>query len=172
MMTGGLIFKVKEDITNEKILETLKRQVRSIPEPETFEFVLGATFHGVAIARKENIIFVFGRDITHSCSFEPYEQSKLDERLEQLPGQPGIVCFLINSVSETYALSLFLNGQRLAGKSAADGVLVSDFSFGDKNLLNVPMNEDGILEFIKQFSGCYLPDLTDDRETYIQTHFE
>lgn len=170
MQTGGLIIKHKQEITDKQVLDILKRQVRSIPEPDTFENVMGPEFHGVAIAYKPGITFVFGRDIAYSLSFEPHEPSKLDERLEHFPGNPEILAFLINTVSDSYAMSLFLKGQRVAAASESDGKKLTSFSFDKKIVLPGDLETDSILEYIKQFSGYYLPDLIEDTETGIKAY--
>lgn len=168
-MTGGLIFKGKASLTNVEILELLKKDEYEYSGDLTMEEATSASLSGIAIARIDNVTFVFGRDLAHSCSFEENETSKLDQRLGSLDDKE-ILCFLINSVSDTYAWSIFKEGNRVRGKSSAAGKLISEYGQDQEYDKNISMNDMGVIHIIENFTGVSYSELVFENNIHAQNY--
>jgi hypothetical protein len=171
-LTGGLIFKNGAALSDEAILATLRREKYGYTDNINMEAALAGNFEGIGIARIDDMVLVLNRNITHSCSFDEHEVSKLDERIASLSAEGEILCFLINSVSDTYAWSLFKNGSRARGKSAAAGVLLSDFGQPTKYEEGMGMSEQGMIKLIEKFTGYPYLDLVFEKQHKVLAYYK
>jgi hypothetical protein len=170
--TGGLIFKNAEQLTDEDILATLRRESFGYADDISFEKATASTFTATAIGRVDNNVFVLGRDIPHSCSFEGEDLSKLDERLQAVSKEGDIICFLSNSVSGVYAWSIFREGKREHTVSAVAGQSIADI--GNETIYDKGLraNENDLVKLLENFSGQSFADLVSDRNFSLKAYYK
>ncbi len=156
---GGLICKNRISASDKEILKMLKRENYSGPKQINMESATSAEFYGVGIASVDSLTMILGRDIPHSCSFEKSSLSSLDETLEKLSLHGDILCFLVNSISDTYAWSIFINGKRVRGKSIVERKILTDFGNESEYDKGIKPNDEGLILLIERFSGYSYFDL-------------
>jgi hypothetical protein len=162
--SGGLIMRLKkpDELTDKRILEIFGRDQYQYKDDSTLENATSSEFRGVGIARSSQAILVFGRDLPHSCSFEDEPLSETDRSLELLSRGGDILCFLINTVSDMYAWSIFSGGKRIRVHTVVQGKTL--FSFGSETEYDKGLSgsQSGIIQLIEKFSG----------QTYLKLVFE
>ncbi|MEO6613413.1 MAG: hypothetical protein ABIT05_09060 [Chitinophagaceae bacterium] len=152
-MTGGFIFKKMASMPDEEVLDLLDSVALKYSGDISLEEATSGSFHGIALARIEQVLFVLGKDGALSSSFGEKGMSRLDQRLEIKSRQGDILCFLINSVSDTYAWSIFRKGEMIHAKSSAGGKLISEVGATSEYEKGVELNEDGVITLIENFGG-------------------
>lgn len=169
---GGLISKNGISPSNEEILEILGRENYSGPKRINMEAATSAEFFGVGIASVDGLTMILGRDIPHSCSFEKSSLSSLDKTLETLSINGDILCFLVNSISDTYAWSIFRNGKRVRAKSIAEGKILSDFGNETEYDRGIEMNDEGVIHLIEKFTGHSYIDLVFNKQISVNAYYD
>ena len=157
--TGGIIFKNGGHLTDEGILTTLKRESFGYTDDISFENATSSSLSGIAIGRIGDNVMVFGRDIPHSCSFEGNALSKLDERLESVSNDGDIICFLMNSVSNVYAWSIFRRGKREHTVSAVAGKTIAEIGRDTDYDEGLKANENDLMKLLENFTGHSFVDM-------------
>jgi hypothetical protein len=156
---GGLMIKKPKQLKDEDILRLLRNENYKYKEDISLQQATSRELGGIGITEIGDIIFVFGRDIPHSCSFHPDEPSKLNDRLLELSHQHEIICYTLNGVSETYAWALFKGGTLARARSVSGGVSLSDAGDNHTYEKGVEANEKGLFKLIENFAGFRLTDL-------------
>jgi hypothetical protein len=163
-MTGGLILKNGSMLKNKYMLKILGHGQYTYSGDLLLEEATSGSFNGIAFARVGAMLVVMGRDIAHSCSFEEDEISEVDKNLGVISKAGDILCFLINSVSDTYAWSIFSGGIRTTAKSAAGGELISEFGSPTKYDDALELNEQGMITLLENFTGYDFIDLVFEKK--------
>ncbi len=169
---GGLISKNRISASDKEILKMLGRENYSGPKRINMESATSAEFFGVGIASVDGLTMILGRDIPHSCSFEKSSSSSLDETLESLSIKGDILCFLVNSISDTYAWSIFKNGKRVRGKSVAERKILSDFGNETEYDRGIETNDEGLIHLIEKFTGHSYFDLVFNKQIPVNAYYD
>lgn len=167
---GGLISKNMISTSDKEILALLGRDNNFVPQKINMESATSAEFYGVGIARVNGITMILGRDIPHSCSFEKSSLSSLDETLETLSKNGDIICFLVNSISDTYAWSIFRNGKRVRSKSIAEGKILSNFGNETEYDKGIKTNDEGLIRLLENFTGYSYFELVFEKEIPVNAY--
>jgi hypothetical protein len=168
---GGLIFKNSAELDDEEILALLKEENYRNVDRITMSEASEKSQRGIAVGRLNDMVVVLARDKPHSCHFEQDKLSKLDERLAGFSTRGDVLCFLMNSVSDTYAFSLFQNGSRVRAMSTTEGEDLSDWGEAEGYESKPRYNEDDIVDTIDRFMGASLGDLLEDREIEVYLYY-
>jgi hypothetical protein len=152
-MFGGIIMKNGAGLSNEAILQTLDRERYYYYDEVSLEKATGGSFEGVAIARTGSMALIFGEDIAYSCSYEKDQSSGVDKKLEQLSNEGDILCFLLNSVAETYAYCVFSKGKKMRAKSVAEKKLLSGFGDTTYEKGIEKIDDQAVMHLIENFTG-------------------
>jgi hypothetical protein len=171
-LLGGLISKHIIPVSEKEILKMLGRENYSGPKRINMESATSADFFGVGIASIDGLSIILGRDIPHSCSFEKSSLTSLDESLEALSTNGDIVSFLVNSISDTYAWSIFRNGKRVRGKSIVERKILSDFGNETEYDKGIKADDAGLIHLIERFSGYSYFDLVFKKEIPVNAYYD
>ena len=156
---GGLIFKNGISFSDNSILHLIGRGNEYNTATINMEDATSSEFEGVGIVRLNELLIVLGIDIPHSCSFENEPLSVLDRDLERLSRQGDILCFSVNGRMDTYAWSIYSNGERIRTKAIAEGQILSDIGSETPYDYGLKPTESGMLKLIQNFSGYDYSDL-------------
>lgn len=165
---GGLLFKNSAELEDEEIMDLLKENYRNV-DRITMSEASEKSERGIVIGRRNDIIAVFARDLPHGCEYEQEKLSRLDERLSHFSTRGDVLCFLMNSVSDTYAFSLFQNGRRVRAMSTTEGDVLSDWGEAAGYEKKPAYDEDYMAGIVDHFLAGSLGDLMEDKEieTYL-----
>jgi hypothetical protein len=162
LMTGGFAV-TSSTLSDTEILNILNRDAYSSSGQITMDEAMSRTFYGVGIARFKDIIIVFGSDIAYSFSFEDARLSLIDKSLEDLSKKSEILCFLINSIADTYAWSIFRNGKRIRVKCVAELKVIFEFGAETEYDKALETNDDGMVELIENFTSISFSDILSEK---------
>lgn len=160
--TGGLAIK-GGDLSDKGILELLGRAGYSTSDQIIMDEATSRAFYGVGIARLKGLILVFGSDVAYSFSFEDVRLSQADKSLEQLSKKSEILCFLINSIADTYAWSIFQNGKRIRVKCVAEMKIIFEFGAETEYDKQVETTDDGMVGLIENFTRLSFSDILSEK---------
>lgn len=169
---GGLIFKNSAELEDEEILAVLKEENYRNVDRITMTEASEKSERGIAMGRLNDMMVVLARDKPHSCHFEEDKMSKLDERLAGFSTRGDVLCFLMNSVSDTYAFSIFQNGNRVRAMSTTEGEVLSDWGKAAGYEKKPRYNEDDIVDTIDRFMDSSLGNLLEDTETEVYLYYK
>jgi hypothetical protein len=158
MRISGILINLNRNVQNSEILLLVGEVTEETPENSHFETITSVEFEGVGILRINDAVLIMERSIAHGCSFDEIKPSIFDDELTALSTDGQVLCFLINSYSDTYAYSYFKNGERLSYKGSV-GVLHLQHALENGNFGEVRMTEDGIIECIEKIGDSYFDDL-------------
>jgi|GEM_PF-1367841 len=161
--TAGIVFRNAEHLSDESILDALEKSDYCRTSAISMEEASSTEYRGVGIGRTDNLAILFSKDLLYTCSFGETEVSDLEERLQDLSRNGGILCFGLDSISDTYGWALFEAGERVAGMSASDGVVLSVYGRAAKYDPSSVPNEDAVVRVIEQFSGYKWVELLFDK---------
>ena len=148
---GGLIIKKARNVSEKNVLSLLKNETVSHKQDVTVTEATSSEFEGIGFTRWNDTVLVFGRDIPYSCSFDPNEPSKLNDRLKEFADSREIVCYHLNGIAESYAFALFKDSEFTRAKSVSGGEKLSDFGKKTAYEDNDGMNESFMLKFLDNF---------------------
>ncbi|PWT95630.1 MAG: hypothetical protein C5B52_17435 [Bacteroidetes bacterium] len=167
---GGLIIRKADGISNEEVLTVLKKENFKAVRNVSMDEATSGEFSQIGFSRIGDNVLVLNRDIAYSCSFDPAEPSKLNDRLELLSKGRGILCFHIFSPSGSYAWSIFENGKWIRGRSVSDGASLSDFGKATVFDQNIEPNEDGVIKLIGNFLDKPFFSLIQDNDPKVKAY--
>jgi hypothetical protein len=153
LITGGIILKQADDLSDEDILNMAGRAEEGYYSDISLEQATSADLRGTAIARLDDMALVFNKHLPYSCSFEEGDLSKIDRALEEGSGKGDILCFLINAVSDTYGWSIFSGGKRIRAKSVTGKEVLSEYGTPTTWEKGMAADEEGMLLLLEQFTG-------------------
>lgn len=160
--TAGILIKNADELSDGEILALLNKiDYRGIA-PINMEDASYTGYKGVGIGRLGKLAIVFSKDIGHSCRFEADRLTKQEERLKEASGKGDILCFAMDSVSDTYGWAIFGGGERVAGRSATDNKPLSFFGPAAMYDGSEALNEDAVVNVIEKFCGHDWVDLLFD----------
>lgn len=172
LLTGGVIFKKGDLFSDKAILEMLNRSDREYPCNMPLEEATSADFDGTAIARLGEMVLVFDKHLPYYCSFGKEQLSRIDPALEEASRKGDVLCFLINSVSDTYAWSIFSNGRRVRAKSAAEGKVLSETGLPTAYDRGINVDDEGMVELIEKFTGYSFGEMLFEKELLATAYVE
>lgn len=172
MILSGLLLNINKALSDNEIIDLLrlsdkldKRIVHL-----SFDDLTSDNFNGLGIIKLPNRVqLVVHRNLGYTCSFEGDDLYGLDLRLQTLSENGEILCFMSNPYSSTFAFAYFKNGLRLANQAMAGGELLDGNL--SRELEEVKLSENGILEFAERFGGFNFIDLIEFPKSEI-TAFE
>jgi hypothetical protein len=162
--TAGIVIQQADRVSDERILETLDVSDYRSMGPISMEGASFTDYKGVGIGRLDEVALVFSKDIAYTCGFGETELSVQEEQLRELSVNVGVLCFAMDSISDTYGWALFDHGKRVAGRSASDGEALSwSGPVAQYDSSRIP-DEDAVVKVIERFSGYRWIDLLFDKQ--------
>ena len=165
---GGLVIKKAGNISEKNVLSLLKNETHSHKEDVTVTEATSSEFEGVGMTRWNDSMLVFGRDIPYSCSFDPNEPSKLNDRLKEFADSREIVCYHLNGIAESYAFAVFKEKELTRAKSVSGGEKLSDFGNKTDYEGNEGMNETSMIKFLDNFLNTPFSDLLNESKQIVK----
>jgi hypothetical protein len=150
---GGLIIKKASALTDRRLLEVLEMKTLKYSHETTTQYAASRELEGVGILHWDDTVFVFGRDIPYSCSFNTTKPSKFDRQLAEMSSEHSSLCYMLNGTSESYGYAFFDGGKMVRGRSVSSGEQLSDTGKITPFDENVKMNESGMIHLIENFTG-------------------
>jgi hypothetical protein len=151
LMTGGFAMKASA-LSDEEILKIFGRKTYSGLKQIIMDEAISRTFEGIGIARVKDLTLVVGSDLAYSFSFENQTLSQVDKSMEDLSRKFEILCFLINSIADTYAWSIFRNGKRIRVKCVAEMKIIYEWGAETEYDKELETTDDGMVELIENFT--------------------
>ena len=158
MRLSGILLNVNKIVNDTQILSLIDLDTEETPESSHFETINSYEFEGIGILRINNAVLIFEKSIAHSCAFDEITPSSFDDELSALSSDGQVLCFLINSYSDTFAYAYFKNGERLSYKGAVGGEDLPN-ALENNDLGKVNMTEDGIIDLIEKIGNFHFDDL-------------
>ena len=159
LMTGGIIMKNVKINGITEILNILGIENHPLNQQYTMEEITSVLFENIGIVQTFGLWLIVGKYIPLSNSFDNEEHSVLDDQLELLTRKGGeILCYQIHSVADSYGWSYFTEGRKIKAKSKS-GKIETEFGTPIDIEKNIEMDEDGIMDLIKNFTNIYFDDL-------------
>jgi hypothetical protein len=167
---GGFIFRNAADVEDEEILAVLDEGYRNVDRVDMHE-APAKSARDIAVAKVGDKALVLSKTLPNGCSFEQEELSRLDLRLEEFSARGEVLCFLMDSVSDTYAYSFFRNGKRVRAMSTSGGQLLSDWGEGDGSESKQAYTGDDVVEVIDRFMGIALGHVLYDNTIEVYVYY-
>lgn len=168
---GGLLLKKGSSISDEKILDILGHADAKDGGTTGMEEATSRDFEGIGIVRVDDTILVLGRDIPYSCSFEKGEKpSDLDLDLAAQSEERDIVCFLIDGTSDTYAWSIFSDGERTRVNSISGDETLFDYGPATEYDQGLEASQTGVIRLIANFTGHTVVEMLDDMDLSVEVY--
>ncbi|MDP2386674.1 MAG: hypothetical protein Q8M29_09910 [Bacteroidota bacterium] len=158
MRLSGILLNVNRTVQDSEILLLVNEATEETPENSHFETITSDEFEGVGILRINNTVLILEKSIAHGCSFDEIKPSIFDDELAALSSDGQVLCFLINSYSDTYAYSYFKNGARLSYKGSVGAEDLPN-ALENEDLGKVEMTESDIIALIEKIGSFYFDDL-------------
>jgi len=159
LITGGIVIRQGEELSDEDILSMTERTDEGYYNDISLEQATSADFRGTAIARLDDMALVFNKHLPYSCTLDDGDLGRIDGALEKASEKGDILCFLINSVSDTYGWSIFSRGKRIRSKSIAGKEVLPEYGAPTAYETGVRMDEEGMLLLLEQFTGYEYTDI-------------
>ena len=150
---GGLIIKNGAALQDMKILGILGAEnYRETGGTDMME-ATSRDFMGIAITRLEDMAIVIGRKIPFTCAMHNDELSAIDKHLATLSKDGDILCFFIDSTSETYSFLIYQKGERTRVRTDSENKTLYTVGKETKYDRKIEVTDDGLLELIEKFTG-------------------
>lgn len=168
---GGFIFRNVTGAEDEELIDVLDEKYRNV-DKVTMQEAPEKSQKAIAIGRPDDMAVVLGLFLPHGCSFEEENLSLLDGRLAAFSTRGDVLCFLMSSYSDTYAYSLFHNGNRVRAMSTSEGQVLSDWGEAEGFERKPAYSEDDVVNVIDRFLGTPLGDLLYDNTMDVYVYYK
>lgn len=118
---AGILFQHDYQTAYPALLHRLEVNCADTATGFTFAEAIDRENQMIALGFVNGITMLLHHLLPYNCSYEPGEQSRLDEQLAALAHEGDILNYIVDGVSGTYCFSLFSQGVRTRRWATAPG---------------------------------------------------
>src|ERR1700754_1247035 len=168
---GGILFRHGSSIKDDTIKDALSLSEAGDTPTISMEKAVSGSFTEVGIARTDDLVIVIGRSIPFSLSFEGEDTlTSADKALMALSEKGDIIAILSDSISDTYAWSIFKDGKRIRVQKIVGNKLIFESGKPTEYDHNINGGSNRLMKLIENFTGHNYSELVFDLGLKVQVY--